>query len=174
MKNIIQNLIKIANYLDTEDMIKESNTITRIAADLAENIDEDMDEDMDDMDDESVKVVEDKDTKMDELISLLEELDLTDSEKIDIIRVIMEDDSDVKEFAYEGPTHEEEDARTDDLFNAADNMPDDMSDFDPDEEEYQAADEAYLADNPDADLDIDSLLGDDPELLEWYRNLDKN
>jgi hypothetical protein len=198
MKKLIENLVKVANYLDTESMFEESNTITNIAVKLAQSVEEsdvedidadhdmipddedldnldedDMDEDdmdEDDMDEED----DDYDDNMKDLTNLLDELGVSEDEKLEIIEMIKKDTSDVEEFAYEAPTPEDEDMATDDMFAKSDQMAeqnmivDDMND----EEEQAAADNAMISDN-NYDDDIRSILQDDPELLAWYESLGK-
>jgi hypothetical protein len=194
MKKLIENLVKVANYLDTESMFEESNTITNIAVKLAQSVEEsdvedidadhDMipdDEDLDnldeeDMDEEDMDEEEDDDydDNMKDLTNLLDELGVSEDEKLEIIEMIKKDTSDVEEFAYEAPTPEDEDMATDDMFAKSDQMAeqnmivDDMND----EEEQAAADDAMISDNS-YDDDIRSILQDDPELLAWYESLGK-
>jgi len=193
MKKLIENLVKVANYLDTESMFEESNTITNIAVKLAQSVEEsdvediDADHDMipddedldnldeDDMDEDDMDEDDDDyDDNMKDLTNLLDELGVSEDEKLEIIEMIKKDTSDVEEFAYEAPTPEDEDMATDDMFAKSDQMAeqnmivDDMND----EEEQAAADDAMISDNS-YDDDIRSILQDDPELLAWYESLGK-
>lgn len=192
MKKLIENLVKVANYLDTESMFEESNTITNIAVKLAQSVEEsdveDIDEDHDmipddedldnldedDMDEEDIEEDDDYDDNMKDLTNLLDELGVSEDEKLEIIEMIKKDTSDVEEFAYEAPTPEDEDMATDDMFAKSDQIAeqnmivDDMND----EEEQAAADDAMISDN-NYDDDIRSILQDDPELLAWYESLGK-
>ncbi len=193
MKKLIENLVKVANYLDTESMFEESNTITNIAVKLAQSVEEsdvediDADHDMipddedldnldeDDMDEDDMDEDDDDyDDNMKDLTNLLDELGVSEDEKLEIIEMIKKDTSDVEEFAYEAPTPESEDMATDDMFAKSDQMAeqnmivDDMND----EEEQAAADNAMISDN-NYDDDIRSILQDDPELLAWYESLGK-
>ena len=57
MKKLINNLVKVANYLDTEAMYEESNTITEIAIKLAQSMDDIVeDDDVEDIDDEDLDI----------------------------------------------------------------------------------------------------------------------
>ena len=194
MKKLIENLVKVANYLDTESMFEESNTITNIAVKLAQSVEEsdvedidadhDMipdDEDLDnldeeDMDEEDMDEEEDDDydDNMKDLTNLLDELGVSEDEKLEIIEMIKKDTSDVEEFAYEAPTPEDEDMATDDMFAKSDQMAEQnmIADNMKDEEEQAAADNAMISDN-NYDDDIRSILQDDPELLAWYESLGK-
>ena len=166
MKNIIHNLVKVANYLDAEEMYEESNFITKIAAKLAETMNDMDDEDLD-MDDEDL----DDEDNMQELADLLEELGVSEEEKLEIIEMVKKDTADVEEFAFEAPTMEDEEMATDDMLAKSDEMAaqeQDLEDMDY-EEEQAAADEAMISET--GYEDIKSLLKDDPELLAWYESL---
>jgi len=189
MKKLINNLVKVANYLDTEAMYEESNTITEIAIKLAQSMDdivedddvEDIDdEDMDDedMDDEDLDMddmdEDDDEDNMQELSDLLDELGVSEKEKLEIIEMVKKDTDDVEEFAYSGPmppSNEDEDLYTDEMLGASDDMDAqnlDLNDMDS-EEEQAAADDAQMSEN--GFDDIRSILQDDPELLKWYESL---
>ena len=188
MKKLINNLVKVANYLDTEAMYEESNTITEIAIKLAQSMDdivedddvEDIDDedlDMDDMDDEDLDMDdmdEDDDDNMQELSDLLDELGVSEKEKLEIIEMVKKDTDNVEEFAYSGPmppSDEDEDLYTDEMLGASDDMDAqnlDLNDMDS-EEEQSAADDAQMSEN--GFDDIRSILQDDPELLKWYESL---
>jgi len=192
MKKLINNLVKVANYLDTEAMYEESNTITEIAIKLAQSMDdivEDDDvEDIDDedMDDEDLDIdgeddidLDDEDDEddgdnMQELSDLLDELGVSEKEKLEIIEMVKKDTDNVEEFAYSGPmppSDEDEDLYTDEMLGASDDMDAqnlDLNDMDS-EEEQSAADDAQMSEN--GFDDIRSILQDDPELLKWYESL---
>ena len=180
MKNIIHNLVKVANYLDAEEMYEESNFITKIAAKLAETMNDMDDEDLDmddedlDMDDEDLDMDDedlDDEDNMQELADLLEELGVSEEEKLEIIEMVKKDTADVEEFAFEAPTMEDEEMATDDMLAKSDEMAaqeQDLEDMDY-EEEQAAADEAMISET--GYEDIKSLLKDDPELLAWYESL---
>lgn len=190
MKNIIKNLVKVANYLDTEAMFEESNTITNIAVKLAESMN-DID-DMDDMDDEDLDLddsdMDDEDLDMDdedldseddeedndniqELMDLLEELGVSEKEKLEILEMVKKDTDDVEEYGYEAPSAEDKDLLVDESLLMEDNSSDDSSAMDDMnfDEEQSAADDAMISD--DGYDDVRSLLKDDPELLAWYESL---
>ena len=198
MKKLINNLVKVANYLDTEAMYEESNTITEIAVKLAQSMDdivedddvediddEDMDdEDLDidgeddiDLDDEDLDIDEDDEDdgdNMQELSDLLDELGVSEKEKLEIIEMVKKDTDNVEEFAYSGPmppSDEDEDLYTDEMLGASDDMDAqnlDLNDMDS-QEEQSAADDAQMSEN--GFDDIRSILQDDPELLKWYESL---
>ena len=192
MKKLINNLVKVANYLDTEAMYEESNTITEIAVKLAQSMDdivEDDDvEDIDDedMDDEDLDIdgeddidLDDEDDEddgdnMQELSDLLDELGVSEKEKLEIIEMVKKDTDNVEEFAYSGPmppSDEDEDLYTDEMLGASDDMDAqnlDLNDMDS-QEEQSAADDAQMSEN--GFDDIRSILQDDPELLKWYESL---
>ena len=198
MKKLINNLVKVANYLDTEAMYEESNTITEIAVKLAQSMDdivedddvediddEDMDdEDLDidgeddiDLDDEDLDIDEDDEDdgdNMQELSDLLDELGVSEKEKLEIIEMVKKDTDNVEEFAYSGPmppSNEDEDLYTDEMLGASDDMDAqnlDLNDMDS-QEEQSAADDAQMSEN--GFDDIRSILQDDPELLKWYESL---
>ena len=195
MKKLINNLVKVANYLDTEAMYEESNTITEIAVKLAQSMDdivedddvediddEDMDdEDLDidgeddiDLDDEDLDIDEDDGDIMQELSDLLDELGVSEKEKLEIIEMVKKDTDNVEEFAYSGPmppSDEDEDLYTDEMLGASDDMDAqnlDLNDMDS-QEEQSAADDAQMSEN--GFDDIRSILQDDPELLKWYESL---
>lgn len=195
MKKLINNLVKVANYLDTEAMYEESNTITEIAVKLAQSMDdivedddvediddEDMDdEDLDidgeddiDLDDEDLDIDEDDGDNMQELSDLLDELGVSEKEKLEIIEMVKKDTDNVEEFAYSGPmppSNEDEDLYTDEMLGASDDMDAqnlDLNDMDS-QEEQSAADDAQMSEN--GFDDIRSILQDDPELLKWYESL---
>ena len=192
MKKLINNLVKVANYLDTEAMYEESNTITEIAVKLAQSMDdivEDDDvEDIDDedMDDEDLDIdgeddidLDDEDDEddgdnMQELSDLLDELGVSEKEKLEIMEMVKKDTDNVEEFAYSGPmppSNEDEDLYTDEMLGASDDMDAqnlDLNDMDS-QEEQSAADDAQMSEN--GFDDIRSILQDDPELLKWYESL---
>ena len=193
MKKLINNLVKVANYLDTEAMYEESNTITEIAVKLAQSMDdivedddvEDIDdEDLDidgeddiDLDDEDLDIDEDDEDdgdNMQELSDLLDELGVSEKEKLEIIEMVKKDTDNVEEFAYSGPmppSNEDEDLYTDEMLGASDDMDAqnlDLNDMDS-QEEQSAADDAQMSEN--GFDDIRSILQDDPELLKWYESL---
>lgn len=193
MKKLINNLVKVANYLDTEAMYEESNTITEIAIKLAQSMDdivedddvEDIDdEDLDidgeddiDLDDEDLDIDEDDEDdgdNMQELSDLLDELGVSEKEKLEIIEMVKKDTDNVEEFAYSGPmppSDEDEDLYTDEMLGASDDMDAqnlDLNDMDS-QEEQSAADDAQMSEN--GFDDIRSILQDDPELLKWYESL---
>ena len=198
MKKLINNLVKVANYLDTEAMYEESNTITEIAIKLAQSMDdivedddvEDIDdEDIDDedlnidgendidLDDEDLDIDEDDEDdgdNMQELSDLLDELGVSEKEKLEIIEMVKKDTDNVEEFAYSGPmppSNEDEDLYTDEMLGASDDMDAqnlDLNDMDS-QEEQSAADDAQMSEN--GFDDIRSILQDDPELLKWYESL---
>lgn len=195
MKKLINNLVKVANYLDTEAMYEESNTITEIAVKLAQSMDdivedddvediddEDMDdEDLDidgeddiDLDDEDLDIDEDDGDNMQELSDLLDELGVSEKEKLEIMEMVKKDTDNVEEFAYSGPmppSNEDEDLYTDEMLGASDDMDAqnlDLNDMDS-QEEQSAADDAQMSEN--GFDDIRSILQDDPELLKWYESL---
>lgn len=198
MKKLINNLVKVANYLDTEAMYEESNTITEIAIKLAQSMDdivedddvediddEDIDdEDLDidgeddiDLDDEDLDIDEDDEDdgdNMQELSDLLDELGVSEKEKLEIIEMVKKDTDNVEEFAYSGPmppSNEDEDLYTDEMLGASDDMDAqnlDLNDMDS-QEEQSAADDAQMSEN--GFDDIRSILQDDPELLKWYESL---
>jgi hypothetical protein len=183
MKKLINNLVKVANYLDTEAMYEESNTITEIAIKLAQSMDDIVeDDDVEDIDDEDVDdedldmddMDEDDDDNMQELSDLLDELGVSEKEKLEIIEMVKKDTDDVEEFAYSGPmppSNEDEDLYTDEMLGASDDMNAqnlDLNDMDS-EEEQSAADDAQMSEN--GFDDIRSILQDDPELLKWYESL---
>jgi hypothetical protein len=190
MKKLINNLVKVANYLDTEAMYEESNTITEIAIKLAQSMDdivedddvEDIDdEDLDidgeddiDLDDEDLDIDEDDGDNMQELSDLLDELGVSEKEKLEIIEMVKKDTDNVEEFAYSGPmppSDEDEDLYTDEMLGASDDMDAqnlDLNDMDS-QEEQSAADDAQMSEN--GFDDIRSILQDDPELLKWYESL---
>ena len=193
MKKLINNLVKVANYLDTEAMYEESNTITEIAVKLAQSMDdivedddvEDIDdEDLDidgeddiDLDDEDLDIDEDDEDdgdNMQELSDLLDELGVSEKEKLEIMEMVKKDTDNVEEFAYSGPmppSDEDEDLYTDEMLGASDDMDAqnlDLNDMDS-QEEQSAADDAQMSEN--GFDDIRSILQDDPELLKWYESL---
>ena len=190
MKKLINNLVKVANYLDTEAMYEESNTITEIAVKLAQSMDdivedddvEDIDdEDLDidgeddiDLDDEDLDIDEDDGDNMQELSDLLDELGVSEKEKLEIMEMVKKDTDNVEEFAYSGPmppSNEDEDLYTDEMLGASDDMDAqnlDLNDMDS-QEEQSAADDAQMSEN--GFDDIRSILQDDPELLKWYESL---
>ena len=186
MKKLINNLVKVANYLDTEAMYEESNTITEIAIKLAQSMDdivedddvEDIDDEDLDMDDEDLDMddmdEDDDEDNMQELSDLLDELGVSEKEKLEIIEMVKKDTDDVEEFAYSGPmppSNEDEDLYTDEMLGASDDMDAqnlDLNDMDS-EEEQAAADDAQMSEN--GFDDIRSILQDDPELLKWYESL---
>ena len=201
MKKLINNLVKVANYLDTEAMYEESNTITEIAVKLAQSMDdivedddvEDIDdEDLDidgeddldidgeddiDLDDEDLDIDEDDEDdgdNMQELSDLLDELGVSEKEKLEIMEMVKKDTDNVEEFAYSGPmppSNEDEDLYTDEMLGASDDM--DAQNLDLNDMDSQ--EEQSAAD--DAQMsengfdDIRSILQDDPELLKWYESL---
>lgn len=198
MKKLINNLVKVANYLDTEAMYEESNTITEIAVKLAQSMDdivedddvediddEDMDdEDLDidgeddiDLDDGDLDIDEDDEDdgdNMQELSDLLDELGVSEKEKLEIIEMVKKDTDNVEEFAYSGPmppSDEDEDLYTDEMLGTSDDMDAqnlDLNDMDS-QEEQSAADDAQMSET--GFDDIRSILQDDPELLKWYESL---
>ena len=193
MKKLINNLVKVANYLDTEAMYEESNTITEIAIKLAQSMDdivedddvEDIDdEDLDidgeddiDLDDEDLDIDEDDEDdgdNMQELSDLLDELGVSEKEKLEIIEMVKKDTDNVEEFAYSGPmppSNEDEDLYTDEMLGASDDMDAQNLDLNDmySQEEQSAADDAQMSEN--GFDDIRSILQDDPELLKWYESL---
>ena len=178
MKKLINNLVKVANYLDTEAMYEESNTITEIAVKLAQSMDDIVeDDDVEDIDDEDLDIDEDDEDdgdNMQELSDLLDELGVSEKEKLEIIEMVKKDTDNVEEFAYSGPmppSNEDEDLYTDEMLGASDDMDAqnlDLNDMDS-QEEQSAADDAQMSEN--GFDDIRSILQDDPELLKWYESL---
>lgn len=187
MKKLINNLVKVANYLDTEAMYEESNTITEIAVKLAQSMDDIVeDDDVEDIDDEDLDIdgeddidLDDEDDEddgdnMQELSDLLDELGVSEKEKLEIIEMVKKDTDNVEEFAYSGPmppSNEDEDLYTDEMLGASDDMDAqnlDLNDMDS-QEEQSAADDAQMSEN--GFDDIRSILQDDPELLKWYESL---
>lgn len=171
MKNTLKNLIYVADYLDSVKMHEESSILTRIAKKIVISEEDDFDPETDEID---VDFNDDVNTENDVLIELqkiLDELDLTDEQKSEIMDIVDdmheedEDEEKVKEFSFEDDMN-------------SDNM---MENSDIQDEGNQAVfDDAVMrGEESDADADVDqaandeieSLLADDPELLEWYRNL---
>jgi hypothetical protein len=157
-KIVISKLISIANQFDSmgnyEDADKLSDVANSFQAPNKEDIDERMDKSFEDSDDYQAL--------QDILEEMLNSGELSPQQKTEIENIVGEG-SDVSDFS-----NDEDDDSIDvkELSNPIDGdemMPDDTAD------EMNDTD----IEKPSED-DLESLFADDPELLEWWRNLGSN
>lgn len=155
-KIIISKLISIANQLDSIGIHDDADKLTRVADSFSAPMKEDIDERMDD----SLSAGDD----FAELQRILDEMvssgEINEMQKSEIENIVNEGDMSNDMSSDEEPIGVKE------FSNPVDSMDNDDMDSEPMPE---PTDTSTVDDE-----DLESLFADDPELLNWWRNLGSN
>ena len=153
-KIIISKLISIANQLDSIGIHDDADKLTRVADSFSAPMKEDIDERMDD----SLSAGDD----FAELQRILDEMvssgEINEMQKSEIENIVNEGDMSKDMSSDEDSVNVKE-------FSNPVNSPDDM-----DSEPMPEPTDTSKVD----DADLEDLFADDPELLNWWRNLGSN